>query len=284
VSGKKRLWLLLPLLLLSGWIAWHFPDSSPLISGIETDWNLSRYQPIGPARRVDGIRENLSGITYHPPSGLLYAVTNNPRKIHVLNKNGELQRTIDLPGFRDTESITYLYDNFFVIAEENLYNLMRVEITEATESISHDQAIRFNLAEKDDDNSGIEGVAWSQQFGLFAVKETPPGILHQPVDGRGMGVDLSGLLSMRLKVRDYAGLSVLPGKEDGLLILSESSDSLHVVDMQGRELSRLSLREGKLGLIGWLWQPEGVAIDDDGRIYVVGEPNQFLVLKRRPEL
>ncbi|WP_048481328.1 SdiA-regulated domain-containing protein [Methylotuvimicrobium alcaliphilum] len=283
MSGKKRLWLLLPLLLLSGWIAWHFPDYSPLKSGIETEWDLSRYQPIEPARHVDGIQENLSGITYHPPSGLLYAVTNRPCKVHVLNKNGELQRTIDLPGFRDTESITYLYDNFFVIAEENLYNLMRVEITEATESITHDQAVRFNLAEEDDDNNGIEGVAWSQQFGLFAVNETPPTLLHQPVDEWGMGVDLSGLLSMRLKVRDYAGLSVLPGKEDKLLILSESSDSLHVVDMQGRELSRLSLRAGKLGLIGWLWQPEGVAVDNDGRIYVVGEPNQFLVLERRPD-
>ncbi|CCE23425.1 conserved protein of unknown function [Methylotuvimicrobium alcaliphilum 20Z] len=277
------MWLLLPLLLLSGWIAWHFPDYSPLKSGIETEWDLSRYQPIEPARHVDGIQENLSGITYHPPSGLLYAVTNRPCKVHVLNKNGELQRTIDLPGFRDTESITYLYDNFFVIAEENLYNLMRVEITEATESITHDQAVRFNLAEEDDDNNGIEGVAWSQQFGLFAVNETPPTLLHQPVDEWGMGVDLSGLLSMRLKVRDYAGLSVLPGKEDKLLILSESSDSLHVVDMQGRELSRLSLRAGKLGLIGWLWQPEGVAVDNDGRIYVVGEPNQFLVLERRPD-
>ncbi|MCL5975242.1 MAG: SdiA-regulated domain-containing protein [Gammaproteobacteria bacterium] len=277
---KRLIWLFLALVLLLSWVSWHFPDNSPL-SGIESEWDLTQYHPVGKTIRIEGIDDNLSGLTYHPPSGHLYAVTNKPRQIHILTKTGELVRSIKLDGFRDTESIAYGYDNYFFIAEEQRQNLVKIEVPDHVNTVNYSDATIYHIDVGHNDNHGLEGVAWSQQFGLFAVQEKPPLIIYQPTESHDFSDTLKALSQVRLNVRDFAGMEVLPGKVDKLLILSESSDSLHVVDMQGNELSRLSLRSDPFGLLGWFWQPEGVAVDDEGVIYIVGEANQFLALKRQ---
>jgi uncharacterized protein YjiK len=57
-----------------------------------------------------------------------------------------------------------------------------------------------------------------------------------------------------------------------------------VLSLQGEPLSRLSLRNGFMKLWPVMEQPEGVAVDNDGHIYIVGEPNQMLVLTRKTHL
>lgn len=261
-----------------GWLIWHHPDDSP-IDGTSERWDLQRYERLGQPIRIDGIRSNLSGLTYHPNTDTLFAVTNKPREVHVLSKQGERLRSIALRGFRDTESIAHVKDNLFVIAEEQRYNLVLVEINDDTYEVHHSDSTVINIAEKNKRNAGIEGVAFIEQFGLIAAIEKPPSLWHGPLDSDDGRKDFAKLKQLQLNVRDFAGLSSLPGETDKLLLLSESSDSLHIIDMQGRELSRLSLRSGELGLIGWLKQPEGVAVDKDRRIYLVGEPNEFLILE-----
>ncbi|EMR13822.1 hypothetical protein MPL1_02793 [Methylophaga lonarensis MPL] len=263
-----------------GWLIWHYPDKSPL-DGSSERWDLQQYELVGQPIRINGIRSNLSGLTYHADSDTLFAITNKPREVHVLSKQGELLRTIELSGFRDTESIAHIKDNLFVIAEEQRYNLVLVEINDDTSVLRHSDSTVINIAEEDKRNAGIEGVAFMEQFGLIAAIENPPTIWQGPVDTDNGRQDFSEIQEIQLNVRDFAGISSLPGETDKLLILSESSDSLHVIDMQGRELSRLSLRRGDLGLTAWLRQPEGVAVDNDRRIYVVGEPNQFMILQPR---
>ncbi|MCC5796831.1 MAG: SdiA-regulated domain-containing protein [Methylophaga sp.] len=280
IARNSLIFVLLVVTSLMGWLIWHHPDDSPL-DGISERWDLQQYELVGQPIRINGIRSNLSGLTYHADSDTLFAVTNKPRKVHVLSKQGELLRTIELSGFRDTESIAHIKDNLFVIAEEQRYNLVLVEINDDTTVLHHSNSTVINIAEKDKRNAGIEGVAFMDQFGLIAAIENPPTIWQGPVDTDNGRQDFSEIQEIQLNVRDFAGISSLPGETDKLLILSESSDSLHVIDMQGREFSRLSLRRGNLGLTAWLRQPEGVAVDNDRRIYVVGEPNQFMILQPR---
>lgn len=266
--------------IMTGWLIWHYPDKSPIHTGTE-EWDLSRYTVVFGPISIDGINSNLSGLTYHRPSGRLYAVTNKPEEVHVISREGELLQTVELSGFRDTESIAHVAGNVFVIAEEQRYNLAFVDIDDRTQVIRHSEARIVNLAERDKKNIGIEGVAWSERHGLFATREKPPRILHAPDELALEESDMSALTASRLNVRDFAGLTTLPGEHEMLLVLSESSDSLHVVDLQGRERSRLSLRRDPLGLAGWMRQPEGVAVDDERNIYIVGEPNRFMILGRK---
>lgn len=271
--------LALTLLLFIGWVFWHAPAQNPLRDPQFISWDLSQYEPVGKTRRIKEIENNLSGITFHPPSGQLYAISIKPREIHVLTRDGDWLRRIKLQGFRDTESISHAYDNVFFIAEEQRQNLVKIAIPDTVDTVYYEDATRDHLAIDARDNQGLEGVAWSDQYGLFAVQESPPTILYQPTVTHDYQSQLSAVLKLKLPVRDFAGLTILSGEhDDKLLILSKSSDSLHVVDMQGNELSRRSLRVGRLGLMGLFRQPEGVTVDDTGAIYIVGEPNQFLKL------
>jgi len=190
-------------------------------------------------------------------------------------------RSVKLHGFDDTESITHLYDSVFVVAEERCRALVRFEINDNSQIINRKDCEAFSFSSSAKLNIGIEGVAWSQRYGLFAVQEWPPRILHYPVEEHQKNHALSALLATRLSVRDFADLCMLPGMEKCLLILSQASHSLHVVDMQGREISRLSLRTGWFGLRPLMRQPEGVTVDGEGRIFIVGEPNDLLILERR---
>jgi len=269
------------LLLLAAWLAlWNLPFTPPR-DPHSACLDLEQYGPVGPVIKIAGIEKNLSGVTYHAPSGLLYAVTNSPRRIHLISTQGCLVRSVKLHGFDDTESITHLYDSVFVVAEESRRAFVRLEIKDDTHIISLKDCETFKLPSSVKLNIGIEGVAWSQRHGLFAVQEWPPRILHYPVEEHQKNHALSALLATRLRVRDFAGLSMLPGTEECLLILSQASHSLHLVDMQGREISRMSLRTGRFGLRTLMRQPEGVAVDGEGRIYIVGEPNELLILERR---
>jgi uncharacterized protein YjiK len=269
------------LLLLAGWIVWWSLPFKPTRDVHAPCWDLKQYATAGPVISIDGIEKNLSGVTFHAPSGLLYAVTNSPRRVHLISTKGRLLRTVKLHRFDDTESIDHMHDNVFIVAEERLRYAVRFEINDDTQTINRHDSETFKLAESFKINIGIEGIAWSQRYGLFAVQEWPPRILHYPLEEHQKNHDLSALLAARLRVRDFAGLCMLPGTEECLLILSQASHSLHVVDLQGREISRLSLRTGRFGQRPLMRQPEGIAVDGEGRIYIVGEPNELLILERR---
>jgi len=49
------------------------------------------------------------------------------------------------------------------------------------------------------------------------------------------------LKNLRLEVGDLSGLTLLQGQEERLLVLSDDSHSLHVIDLAGQEISRIRL-------------------------------------------
>ncbi|MNR08668.1 hypothetical protein D3C85_1248360 [compost metagenome] len=65
-----------------------------------------------------------------------------------------------------------------------------------------------------------------------------------------------------------------------MLALSDESRLILELDVSGRPLSTMSLGKGRQGLQKTVPQAEGIAVDDDGTLYLVSEPNLFYVFKK----
>ena len=61
---------------------------------------------------------------------------------------------------------------------------------------------------------------------------------------------------------------------------SDESRLILELDVDGRPLTTLSLSKGRQGLQKTVPQAEGIAMDDDGTMYLVSEPNLFYVFKK----
>ena len=81
-------------------------------------------------------------------------------------------------------------------------------------------------------------------------------------------------------MRDISSVTIDP-RTGHTLMLSDESRLLVELDLQGRPRSFIRLLGGLNGLIDGIDQAEGVAMDERGNIYVVGEPNRFYVFSRR---
>ncbi|MBN46776.1 MULTISPECIES: SdiA-regulated domain-containing protein [unclassified Methylophaga] len=282
---KSRLWIAVLLIttLLSGCLWFSTVSSAKAVQ--DSRWNLQQDYQFSNVLTIDGIVDNLSGLTYHPESGHLYGVVNNPEQIVVMSKTGQLLQTIDLIGFSDTESIDYVKDNMFIISEERQQTVSFIEILDSTTQINYQDVKTIAISSPEKENKGIEGIAISQQHGLFIVREKPARILHFSLTDDSNDSQFDAIKKLRLDVGDFSGLTLLnESTEQKLLVLSDESHSLHVIDFMGQERSRVRLGLGPFNLWPLMQQPEGVTSDTEGNIYIVGEPNQLLILTRKTPL
>lgn len=249
------------------------------------DWDLNYHYEIGKPITLPDIKDNLSGLAYHPGTDSLFAILNKPETLIELNKQGDILRQIPLQGFADTESLDYLGNGLFVVTEERRRRLVFFCVGAGTQLIDYDDSQSLPLDWASDENRGYEGVVWSPRHGFFIVQEEPPRLLHHAMHDAETVINVEDLnRALPFTVSDYAGLSLFRAEDDYLLVLSEASHSLNLLSLQGEPLSSLSLRSGLLKLWPLMQQPEGVAVDNDGHIYIVGEPNQLLVLTRKTRL
>jgi len=80
-------------------------------------------------------------------------------------------------------------------------------------------------------------------------------------------------------VRDLSSLQY-DERSGHLLALSDESRLILELAVDGRPLSTMSLSKGRQGLQKTVPQAEGIAMDDDGVLYLVSEPNLFYVFKK----
>ena len=250
-SNKTRSRLLLIVLLLSTILSgclWFSTVSSATTKSSEV-WDLNHYL-LSKTLMIDGIEDYLSGITYHPDSGNLYGIINNPEQIVVISKNGQLLRKIDLIGFSDTESIDYVEGNRFIISEERQQTISFVDILETTKEVHYSDVKTLALLPPEKNNKGIEGIAFSPRHGVFFVQEMPARIMHFALENDEQTKQFDVMKNLRLEVDDFSGLTLLQGPEERLLVLSDDSHSLHVIDLSGEEISRI-----RLGLVYLSYPP-----------------------------
>lgn len=236
--------------------------------------------------------EELSGITYCKNSNTLFAVSDN-LALYEMTLNGVVIRTINLINFEDNEGIVFLYDQTFAIVEERAWQVVFAEITPTTTSLDRNALSRVNLSGNGivtGNNNGMEGISYDPETNkMFIVEETNP---NPRMFEFNLPSSLSGNLSPSIVMEnplladDYAGLHFLGttngsdcrNSSDHFLLLSHESQMVYEVDRNGNLFSSLDLgpngANNTLSSSG-ISQAEGVTMDDDGNIYVLGEDNEF---------
>jgi uncharacterized protein YjiK len=298
-------WVILPaaVCILLGWVFWSAQQGRVL----ERDWfalkqrinafwhpeargGISAYSVDIQALAVSG-ETDMSSLAFDAERHILLSVTNKNPHLVELSLDGKLLRRIPLSGFKDTESVEYLGPGEFMIAEERRQRLTKVRVAPDTTQIDiRDPAHRqFFLGGQDPGNKGFEGLAFDpQERRLYIAKENNPirifevsGFFPDAGVPSNPQVHTDPRRDEELFLTDISGLAFDTAARR-LLVLSDESKLAIELDAQGHPAATLDLRAGSNGLRKDIPQPEGIAMDADGNIYILSEPNLFYRYRRNP--
>lgn len=240
-------------------------------------------------RRIEGIGKNASGLTFNPETRTLFTVINAPPQVAEITTDGRLLRTIPLTGVGDPEGISHVDAERYVIADERDQQLYWVEIGPDTGRLDVSGAPRLGLAIDLGKNLGFEGVSWDHaKDRLFVAKEKSPlrvlEISGIPALFTGGPLDLQirewkPSRARTLFMTDLSSLT-LHEPTGNLLLLSHESRLVVEYAYDGTPVSILPLWKGWHGLARTVPQAEGLAIDDEGTLYVLSEPDLFYRFER----
>ena len=298
VSRSTPLFLgvLLVALLAAGFAAQHYRLFDRTWFNLSLLWqpanpnaiNLGDYRAVLQGRVIEGLEDNVSALTYDPVRKSLFTVTNKNPELVELSLDGRIVRRIKLTGFGDAEAIEFIDENTYVITDEYTQRLIKVKIDEATRELNAADAEQLTLGISPSGNKGFEGLAYdSAGKRLFVAKERDPMLIYEvrgfphdnPQQPYATHVITNPRRDARLFVRDLSSLQ-FDERSGHLLALSDESKLLLELDISGRPFSTLSLKKGRNGLQESVPQAEGVAMDDEGTLYLVSEPNLFYVFKQ----
>lgn len=298
VSRSTPLFLgvLLVALLAAGFAAQHYRLFDRTWFNLSLLWqpanpnaiNLGQYRAVLQGRVIEGLEDNVSALTYDPVRKSLFTVTNKNPELVELSLDGRIVRRIKLTGFGDAEAIEFIDENTYVITDEYTQRLIKVKIDEATREVNAAEAEQLTLGISPSGNKGFEGLAYdSAGKRLFVAKERDPMLIYEvrgfphdnPQQPYATHVITNPRRDARLFVRDLSSLQ-FDERSGHLLALSDESKLLLELDISGRPFSTLSLKKGRNGLQESVPQAEGVAMDDEGTLYLVSEPNLFYVFKK----
>lgn len=244
---------------------------------------LSDYQVELEAMPIAGLEDDISALTYDPQRNSLFTVTNKKPQLIELSLAGELLRRIELHGFGDPEAVEYISPGLYVITDERRQRLIKVRVDDATTALYADQAQQLSLGIGLNGNKGFEGLAYdSAGQRLFVAKERDPLRIYeihgfpqrQPEQPFAVHVVDDQQRDAGLFVRDLSSLQ-FDERTGHLLALSDESRLVLELNVDGQPISSLSLLAGHNGLKRSVPQGEGIAMDNQGTLYLVSEPNLF---------
>ena len=250
--------------------------------------NLGDYRAVLQGKTIDGLEDDVSALTYDPLRKSLFTVTNKKSELVELSLDGRILRRIALVGFGDAEAVEFIGPNTYVITDERQQRLIKVTIDDNTHTLDAAQAEQLTLGINPSGNKGFEGLAYdSAGKRLFVAKERDPMLIYEvrgfphdnPQQPYATHVVSNPRRDARLFVRDLSSLQ-FDERSGHLLALSDESKLLLELNLDGRPVSTLSLKKGRHGLEKSVPQAEGIAMDDEGTVYVVSEPNLFYVFKK----
>lgn len=290
----RRLLIALPVLLLAGLLLTvhllHWDDQLRLywqeLSSSEAERQGGIWLPdyrLVLETELPGLEEDeTSGLTWNPLTGTLFTVTGQNPQLVELSPGGVILRRIRLDGFSDPEAVEALGDGRLAIVDERRRRLAVFHLEPDSEHLDLAEMASYDLGFAEAGNKGFEGLAWNPQTRrlLLAKERDPQGLFSLPFPGEDGAVGVPEPLAMPLLVRDLSSVAIDP-RSGHTLLLSDESRLLVELDLQGQPRSFLALFGGLNGLTRGIAQAEGVAMDGEGNIYVVGEPNRFYVFSRR---
>ena len=291
--------LMLVAMLVAGSVAQHFRLFERTWFQISLLWqstdasaiNLGDYRAVIQGKKIDGLEDDVSALTYDPLRKSLFTVTNQKSELVELSLDGRVLRRIGLVGFGDAEAVEFIGPNTYVITDERQQRLIKVTIDDDTHTLDAAQAEQLTLGINPSGNKGFEGLAYdSAGKRLFVAKERDPMLIYEvrgfphdnPQQPYATHVVSNPRRDARLFVRDLSSLQ-FDERSGHLLALSDESKLLLELNLDGRPVSTLSLKKGRHGLEKSVPQAEGVAMDEEGTVYVVSEPNLFYVFKKPKE-
>ncbi len=285
MAGAAALWATGLAGLAQAWIA---------MQGQRAEWQdkglwLPRYAAGIDARPIEGLPDNVSGLTWSTATGTLFTVTNRPPGVAELSPEGRLLRQIPLTGTADPEGITHVTGDRFIIADEGTHRLSWIIITPETTALDVAESPALTLDLAAGDNMGFEGISWdSDGHRLILVQEMwpvrvltmtgiDPALAGQPPN---LGIhEWSPSAGSAFLAADLSSVS-LHEPTGNLLLLSHLNAALYEYAPSGEIVSLLPLWAGRGGLAEDIPQAEGVAVGPAGQIFIVSEPNLFYRLDR----
>lgn len=249
----------------------------------ESVW-LPGYHAVIQAKPLKGGLEGqeTSDLAYNPVTRTLFTVTGKKPLLAELSLTGDVLRVIPLLGMSNPEGVAVLESGNVAVTDERKNSLTIFHVDPQTRELSTEKLSSFDLGPRGKKNKGIEGIAWDarQKRLVLGQERDPLALFSLPSDG---GATLHGALqampSEQLMMRNVSALSIDP-RTGHTLVLSAESHLLLELDEKGEPVSFISLLGGLNGLHDKIPRAEGVAIDEQGTIYMVSEPDLFYVFKR----
>lgn len=239
---------------------------------------LPNYQADTLETIIPGVSGNASGITYDRDRKTLWVIVNTPTYLIEMDLQFNMLRRIDLKNFRDTEAISYVGNGQYLFTDERDQTIVLAKIDKQTTELDKNELRQIVLNVDGYGNKGFEGVAVNPETNaIYAVRERDP-MKVVKVTGfieNADRINIEDFTAMDLSdlyVDDLSGLH-FDLHTNHLLFLSDESKLIAEADLNGNSLSYMDLEKGFNGLKRSIPQPEGVAMDDDGHLYVVSEPN-----------
>lgn len=238
---------------------------------------------------IVGLEDDISALTYDPDRHSLFTVSNKNPQLIELSLDGRVLRRIDLLGFGDAEAVEYISPGRYVISDERRQRLIKVRLDDDTTVIDGRDSPQLSLGLGLNGNKGFEGLAYDPRGQrLFVAKERDPLQIFEihgfpqraPDQPFAVHVLDDQKRDAGLFVRDLSSLQYDQGTGH-LLALSDESRLVLELNVDGRPISSLSLLSGQQGLKKSVPQAEGVAMDNDGGLYLISEPNLFYVFKKK---
>jgi len=242
---------------------------------------LPDYRAVIQGKQLPGLAEaETSDLTYDPRTRTLFAVTGNTPYLVQLSLTGDILKRLPIRNVANLEGITALPDGRLAIVDERMRRLSLFSLSDDATELDANTFEHHDLGFPDAGNKGFEGIAWDPRHQrLILSKERDPAALFTLAsDGHGVSGALQPFPTPQL-VLDYSAVTVDP-RTGHLLALSDQSHTLVELTTEGQPVSFISLRRGLHGLDATLEQPEGVALDEAGTLYLIGEPNIFHVFRK----
>ena len=249
---------------------------------------LGHYHVTVEGRSIEGLDDDVSALTFDPVRKSLFTVTNKNSELIELSLEGQIIRRIALIGFGDPEAVEFISADTYVITDERQQRLIKIHVEQDTTFLDAAEAEQMTLGMHMSSNKGFEGLAYdSVGKRLFVAKERDPMLIyevqgfphHNPEKSYAVHVVNNPKRDAGMFVRDLSSLQY-DERSGHLLALSDESGLILELDVDGRPLSTLSLGKGRHGLKKTVPQAEGIAMDDDGTLYLVSEPNLFYVFRK----
>ncbi|GAC1036834.1 YjiK family protein [Pseudomonas sp. No.117] len=279
--------VLLVLVVLS--VLWHWNDRAllwwqesrtPAEVRAQSVW-LPDYQAVIQGKPLPGLAEaETSDLTYDPRTRTLFTVTGSTPYLVQLSLTGDILRRLPIRNVSNLEGVTALEDGRLAIVDERQRRLSLFRLADDAQELDAATFEHHDLGFPDAGNKGFEGIAWDPaRKRLILSKERDPAALFTLAsDGRGITGKLEPFPAKQLVI-DYSAVAVDP-RTGHLLALSDQSHTLVELTADGQPVSFISLRRGLHGLEATMEQPEGVALDEAGNLYMIGEPNLFHVFRK----